>query len=145
MNRTDSKFDSNRLSSSIEKAEEAVQNSINRFETAMEHLAEKVEGTSQKLHHVRDVAKDSKDKLMHLKEEVRATLDPFKPYVNQVRNISTKAVGTVRATPRPFLLAAVGLIGFAAYKYFKNSSTGSPIRAKGKDYSNEYASEFPYQ
>lgn len=145
MNRTDSKIDANKISSSIEKAEEAVQNSINRFETAMEHLAEKVEGTSQKLHHVRDVAKDSKDKLMHLKEEVQATLDPIRPYVTQVRNISNKAMGTVRGTPRPVLLAAIGIIGFAAYKYFRSSSVGSPIRAKGKDYSTDYTSEFPYQ
>lgn len=144
MNRTDSKIDASKIGSSIERAEEAVQNSINRFETAMEHLAEKVEGTSQKLHHVRDVAKDSKDKLMHLKEEVQATIGPFKPYMNQVKTISNRAMGSVRAAPRPLLWAAMGIVGFAAYKYFKNSGSFS-VRAKGRDYSNEYTSEFPYQ
>lgn len=140
MNRTDSKMN---LNSSIEQAEEAVQHSINRFETAMEHLAEKVEGTSQKLHHVRDVAKDSKDKLLHLKDEVQATLDPVKPYVKQIKNASGKALGTVRSAPKPYLWLAAGVIGYAAYKYFKGSAQVKPNHAN--DFSTEYTSEFPYQ
>lgn len=140
-----SKFDTQKIGSTIDKAEEAVQNSINRFETAMEHLAEKVEGTSQKIHHVRDVAKDSKEKLMHLKDEVQATIDPLRPYVAQVRNVSRKALGRVRSAPRPVLWAAVGILGWAAYQYFKKSGH-DPLAVKGKaDLSSEYSSEFPYQ
>ncbi len=148
MNRTDSKWkDNGGISSSIEKAEEAVQNSITRFEIAMEHLAEKVEGTSQKLHHVRDVAQDSKEKLMHFKDEVQATIDPLRPYMKQIQSYSTKAIGTVRAAPRPYLWLAMGVIGFAAFKYFKGRDIAwSPRKPGGlSEFSGEYSSEFPYQ
>ena len=146
MNRTDTKWKESTLSSSIEKAEEAVQNSINRFETAMEHLAEKVDGTSQKLHHVRDVAKDSKEKLMHFKEEVEATINPLKPYVKQIQSYSTKAMGTVRAAPKPYLWLAVGVIGFAAFQYFRNrDASWSPKSGGLADFKGEYSNEFPYQ
>lgn len=140
MNRTDSKM---KLNSSIDKAEEAVQQSIDRFETAMEHLAEKVEGTSQKLHHVRDVAQDSKEKLLHFKDEVQATIDPLRPYVKQIKTYSRKAMGTARSVPRPVWWLAAGVVGWVTFQYFRGDA---PRKAKGtSDFSSEYISDFPYQ
>ena len=82
---------------------------------------------------------------LQLKDEVQATLNPLKPYVQQVRSLSNKALGSVKAAPRPYLWAAMGLIGWAAYKYYKAQPSGEPVFARGKDYSSEYTSEFPYQ
>ena len=142
MNRTDSKMN---LASSIEKAEAAVQSSINRFESAMETLAEKVEGTTQKIHHVRDVARDSKEKLMHFKEEVQATFDPLRPYARQVQKYSTKAFVAVKRVPRPYLWLALGVGVWAGYRIYSNRKRMNPEASNRSDFSSEYTSEYPYQ
>jgi hypothetical protein len=113
-------------SSSIQKAEEAVQNSINRFEAAMEKLTEKIEGTTQKIHHVRQIAHDSKGKLMQLKNEVQTALGPIRPYAKQVALLSVEAVSLARRAKRPYLWIAVGVAGYMAYKYFSRKNEAVP-------------------
>ncbi len=146
MNRIDPKMKtSSSLSESIERAEEAVKNSIERFESAMGQLTGKVEGTSQKLHHVRDVAQESKDKLMQFKNEIQSTVDPLKPYLKQAKNYSLTAVNVVRAAPKPFLWLAIGVLGFAAFKYFEVGKRIPNIRKNRDDSKPDYSNAFPYQ
>ncbi|MEZ0391975.1 MAG: hypothetical protein ACAH59_07165 [Pseudobdellovibrionaceae bacterium] len=123
-----------KIDNAIFRAEQAVENSINKFEAAMEHLAEKAEMTSQKLQHVRDVGRRSKDQLVHLKDEVTSTFEPVMPYVSRARSVSRSAVGEVRRNSRPLFVSALGLLGgYLIYRYFLKE------RSSGVWLSNQYS------
>lgn len=143
MNPTNSNINTN---GSIDKAERVVQKNLDRFETAIEQLADKVEGTAQKIHHVRDVAMDGKEKLMHLKEEVQASIDPLKPALNQLGGQIAPLVGTVKSWPRQYVWLGLGVLGFVAWKYFKGGSTYSPSSRSfsGTGYIGQSSSTFNY-
>lgn len=110
------------IDNAVLRAERAVENSINKFEAAMEHLAQRAEVTSQQIQHVREVGQRSKDQLMHLKDEVSSTLQPVRPYISQARTVSRRAVSGVSANSRPLLVSAIGLLGgYLFYRYFLRS------------------------
>lgn len=140
MNPTSSNMNTN---SSIDKAEKVVQKNLDRFETAIEQLADKVEGTAQKIHHVRDVAMDGKDKLKHLKDEVQASIDPLKPAINQLGGQLNGVVGTVKTWPRQYVWIALGVLGFVAWKAFKGNSYGRSA-FPGTGYTGQSSSTFNY-
>jgi hypothetical protein len=107
------------IDNAILRAERAVENSLTRFEAAMEHLAEKADVTSHQLQHVRDVGKRSKDQILHLKDEISSTIEPVMPYVSRARSASRQAVAGVSRNSRPLLVSAAGLIGgYLFYRYF---------------------------
>lgn len=140
MNPTNSNLNTN---GSIDKAERVVQKNLDRFETAIEQLADKVEGTAQKIHHVRDVAMEGKEKLMHLKEEVQASIDPLKPTLNQLGDYSNQAISTVKSWPRQYVWIGLGVLGFVAYRFFKGNSYSSRSYA-GTGYTGQSSSTFTY-
>jgi hypothetical protein len=134
------------VNTSIDKADRAVQKSLDRFEVALDNLADKIEMTAQKIHRVRDVALDSKDKLNHLTDEVKATISPLKPYLSQAQNLSSKAMVRVKANPKPFIWAGVGIFcGFLAMIYWDRRGGRSRAFGSKRDFSSKYSSEFPYQ
>lgn len=143
MNPTDSKSVTHKeLDGSVERAEDAVQSSIARFETAMGNLGELVEGTTHKIQHVREFAHNSKEKLKVFTDEVKATIDPFVPYVKQVGRYSAVALGTLRYIPRPALWVVAGMIGYAAYRFLRSEGTAEKSTSLENTLST---SEFPYQ
>lgn len=125
------------IDNAIQRAERAVENSIDKFEAAMGHLADKAEMTSQKLQHVREVGKKSKDQLVHLKDEVSTTLEPMRPYVSRARTFSRDLASGIRPNSRPLLLGALGLVGgYFFYRYYLQGKMQS--RSIGSSYSGTY-------
>jgi len=128
------------IDNAILRAERAVENSIGKFEAAMEHLAEKAEVTSQKLQHVREVGKRSKDQLVHLKDEVRSTIQPVMPYVSRARSASRGVVTTVGSNRRPLMISAAGLLGgYFFYRFFLRGKSISRSRKLENNYSGTYS------
>jgi hypothetical protein len=84
---------------SVRHAESAVDSSINRFESAMEHLADRVEDTSHKLQHVMDLVERQQDELLHLKDRAKQAIEPMRPYIAQLQR-----------NPRPYILGAVSFV-----------------------------------
>lgn len=109
---------------SVDKADRAVQKSLDRFGMALDHLADRIETTAQKIHRVRNVAMDSKEKLNHFTDEVKATMSPLKPYFSRAQDLSHRAVVRVKANPGLFVWAGVGVFfGFLALIYWDRNSS----------------------
>lgn len=131
MNRTLS-TELDRFDDSLHRAEQDVQESLKRFEVAMDHLAEKVEGPGEMIHKVQMTARKAKSKFQHVADVVqdikRSALESFQqgvvlpmvPYLKRGQVLSNKAVAHVRRNPRTYLLVAVGVAGgVAAYLYWR--------------------------
>lgn len=94
--------------SKIERAERAVSGSLDRLESAMEVLTEKVEDSSQKIRHVLDMGTRQKDEILRLKSQATSTLMPV---LERGRTFGAGVVSQVRADPRPFLFGALAVVG----------------------------------
>lgn len=128
MNRTHS---TDNTDQSVKRAEQDVQNSLHRFEVAMEHLADKVEVPAQTLHRVQEVARKGKRKVKQVQDVIQnaagmiqhSVVDPVAPYV-EGQAYQGRAIGDVRGNPRTLLIAAVGLVGgLAALMYLRRRNT----------------------
>jgi hypothetical protein len=108
--------------SSVQRAQDAVDASLARFESALSHLADRVEQTRLRVESIGETARRSKDELTHLKDRAKTAIEPLAPMLQQGKNISTRAISTVRENPRPYLWAFVGLVGaFLAYKSYQKN------------------------
>lgn len=109
------------VDSNIQKAQDAVEVNLARFESALAHLADRVEQTSHRVEHVGELARRSKDELLHLKETAQGAIEPLMPIIQQGRDASTRAVGRVKENPKSFLWAFAGVIGaYLAYRSFSS-------------------------
>lgn len=107
--------------SKLEKAEDAASKSVERFESAMEHLADKVEDSSRRVEHTVELANKSKDDLIRMKNTAISAFDPVKPYVRRASDFSSQTYSRARENPRPFLMAAIGFIGgLLLLSYYRN-------------------------
>jgi hypothetical protein len=99
----------------IDSMEEAITSGINKFETAMEHLAEKVEEGGEKLQHIVDLGKRQRDQVAKLKDKSQDIIEPVR-----------KVVERAQSNPRPYLVAAAGVLcGVLAIGYFLRKSGSS--------------------
>lgn len=106
--------------SSLQKAQDATIQSIANFETALEHLADKVENTNQRVEHVGEIVQRLKNDFLHVKDSAKHAVDPLMPLVNQGKELSGRAFGRVRQNPRAFLMILAGVAGVIyAMKSFK--------------------------
>ena len=94
---------------SVQNAQDAVNASLAKFETALEHLADKVEAASHRVEHVGELARKSKDELLHFKESFQHSIEPFVPYIQQGKEVSQRAITKVQQNPKPYLLTAAGV------------------------------------
>lgn len=98
--------------SKIERAERAVSGSLDRLESAMEVLTEKVEDSSQKIRHVLDMGTRQKDEILRLKSQATSTI---KPVLERGRafgsDVVSPMIGRLRADPRPLLYGAIAVAG----------------------------------
>jgi hypothetical protein len=103
----------------LKKAQDATLQSLTSFETALGHLADKVENTNRRVEHVGEIVGRLKDEFLHLKSNAQAAIKPLAPLVEQ----GTKAIRRVRSHPRSLLWVAAGLIGifWAARVYGERS------------------------
>jgi len=100
------------MNDSIRKAERQVDKSLDKFEAAMDHLAQKVEGTTESLQHVVEVASLPKRKLEDLAEFA-------KPYAEGAANQTRRVVRHVRENPQPVLAGMFILVtGFFLTRLF---------------------------
>jgi hypothetical protein len=97
------------LESSVSEAETQAQNSMVRFETAMDHLAEKIELTAHQVQHVKEVVQIPTKALKELKNQTLISLLPLLPLVGQVRGFIQSASKEVRRDPKFYATAAAGL------------------------------------
>jgi len=98
--------------SSLRNAQDATIQSIAKFETALEHLADKVENTNHRVEHVGQVVSRLKDDFVHLKTSAKNAVQPILPYVAQGKHISERAWTGARQHPRSLLWIAAGIVGF---------------------------------
>ncbi len=89
--------------SKLNRAEKAVIGSIDKLEHAMEHLTEKVEGSSQKLKHVVDLGSRQKEELLRIR-------DAAMPIYTQGVESGRKLISSVRSEPRPYLYGAALIV-----------------------------------
>ena len=102
-------------STDITEAQSLTNQSLRRFEKAMDHLADKVDHTSLRIQRFRNIAGSPKRLYQRLTKEVDKTWAP------------------VRKKPGPFILSGLGLLAvFTTYfaiqkkrKYFQAQSTRS--------------------
>ena len=106
--------------STLQKAQDATVQSIANFETALEHLADKVENTNQRVEHVGEIVQRLKDDFLHIKDSAKHAVEPLMPLVEQGRNISDRAMQSARQNPRALFLIAIGVAGlFFARRSFR--------------------------
>jgi hypothetical protein len=109
------------LTESLRQAERGVHNSIQRFESAMDQLAERVEFTSQKIHFVKKLTRKTKEAIGYCKDQIQKSFLPIAPVAFQIGKASGRAIMNVRA--RPYLWIAAGVMGYAAYKVFQKRTS----------------------
>lgn len=108
-------------SGSVRQAESAVNNSIVKFESAMDELAFKMEDTTSRLHHVVDTVKKPVEDLIQLKDRVTEVTSPL--------------IEDVRSNPRPWIIAGAALAaGFLAFTYMPGRESSVPRTADGRQY-----------
>jgi hypothetical protein len=93
-----------RQSGQVNRAEDAVTDSIARFETAMEHLAGKVEDTTHRVQHIVEIAQRPVQDLRQLKDRLQQTATPL--------------IEEVGSNPRPWIMTGIFL--GAAYLFFNH-------------------------
>lgn len=97
--------------STLQSAQDATIQSIAKFEGALEHLAEKVENTSQRVEHVGEIVQRLKGDFGHLKSTAKNAVQPILPLMEQGRDISNRAISSARQNPKALFLIAAGIIG----------------------------------
>ncbi|MFN8790698.1 MAG: hypothetical protein ACK5Y2_04505 [Bdellovibrionales bacterium] len=121
---------------SIRKAEREVQNNLNRFEVAMEHLADKVEGPGQKLHKVQEFARRSRQRVKQVQDVIQgatASLQanvaaPLAPRIQKASDVASTGALQQSPDPKHYAWAAIGIVGgLIALMYLrrKNSWAGN--------------------
>ena len=114
--------------SSLQKAQDATIQSIAKFEDALEHLAEKVENTNQRVEHVGEIVQRLKGDFFHIKDSAKHAVEPLMPLVSQGKDISGRAFGKVRQNPRAFVAVVAGLAGvYWAFKSFRSPASSAYI------------------
>ncbi len=88
----------------ITAAKTSVSMSLQSFEMAMAHLANRVQVTSKSVNHAKDIITAPKRILLNIK--------------GTVLDFSDQAVKSVKKNPRPFIMGAAGVIGFGVIAYF---------------------------
>lgn len=88
----------------ITAAKTSLEMSVQRFEMAMDGLANRVDVTAQSIQHAKDIATAPQRFFINAK----GTMEDF----------SSRAVVAVRKNPKPFVAAAVGVVGFGILLYF---------------------------
>jgi hypothetical protein len=94
-------------SPAINRAEEAVSHSVERFELAMQQLAERIEDSRIRVESAVDHVNKARTEVTRIKDSVVSTVQPFKGYALSVGEAYT----TVRSNPRPYLLGVLGVVG----------------------------------
>ncbi len=90
---------------SVKVAEAQVNASLSRFENAMEDLADKVEGTTQKIQGVVNLASLPKQEFIAFKNRAQEVINPV--------------VARVRQNPQPYVMAAASVvIGYFLISFF---------------------------
>lgn len=92
------------MTDSIKSAERRVDDSLGKFETAMNQLALKVEGTTETIQHVVHVAALPKQKMNEL-------VDFVDPYLQGAKVTAREFAERVRKNPEPYVIGLVALIG----------------------------------
>lgn len=104
----ESKWKNESGDSKIERAERTVTSNLDRLESAMENLTEKVEESGQKVRHVLDMGVRQKNEFLRLRDQATNTLLPL---YERGRAFSSSTYSRVRSDPRPFLYGALILAG----------------------------------
>src|SRR4051812_17406652 len=105
----------NNDSPKVTQAEQSVKESTNEFQTAMEHLEEKVQGTAQNIKHVEEVVRKPKQMVQDLissaKDKVVPIWQKTRTSGNQLleksRESSQRVARQVKEHPTPF---AIGIL-----------------------------------
>ena len=112
-------------SSEISMAKTDVKFSLEKFESALDTLADKIEFTSQRIQKPLRVAREWKNAVIELKDTAMAN-----PYAKEAIAFSSLLLTRVRRNPRPFGIAALGIIGVVALiAYSRRRSHTSALRA----------------
>lgn len=125
----------------LDHMEDAVSNSLRRFESAMERLTDKLDESGDRLQHIMELGRRQKDKLVDLQHK---TKDAVQPVIESVRETSEEMRARVKSNPKPFLFSALGLIGGAIFLglYFRNRKSSSYDIAKDENISPGVSSQF---
>ncbi len=128
----------------LQKAQDAVETSLAKFESALAQLADKVEDTSHRVEHVGEMALRSRDELVHLKNSAKSAVQPFIPYWRKGRNISTRTVNQIRMNPKPFFWGVAGLVGaYLAYRSFQKRPGIQNMKSNQFSYDTAYSTGVP--
>ncbi len=118
MDRTDSTdyHDLSQNNSEIQDAEKAVSLSGENFESAMDHLAKKVDGSSRRVKQAVNSAKEMKDGIVEMKDMAKESAismaQLLNVYFQQAVRVFSHSATRARQNPRPYVIgAAAGLIG----------------------------------
>jgi len=104
--------------SSAEKIENTMLNTMSKLEAAVEHLADRVEG-SGKARHMRT----------NLREKAQEAVAPVMPYIRRTKNAGAKAVEKMRENPRPYVFAGIGIAaGTLALGYLLRKKRSSVMK-----------------
>ncbi len=109
-------------STEIAMAKTDVKFSLEKFENALETLADKIESTSQRIQKPIRVANEWKNAVVELKDTALAN-----PYFKEALTFSGVIFARIRRNPRPFGLAALGIIGVIALVTYSRSRTRMAI------------------
>jgi hypothetical protein len=97
----------------VHSAESNLNSSINSFEKTMERFAHKLNDSTQTFNRIRDAIRRPFDLANSLKGTLKREYESFTPYIRTAQDYSRRAISSVRANPRPYIIAVVGLIGIA--------------------------------
>lgn len=91
----------------INRAEEAVSHSVDRFEHAVEMLAKRVEESRIRVENAVEQVNRARTEIVRIKDSVVSSVQPFKPYIESAGD----TYSLVKANPRPYLFGVLGVIG----------------------------------
>jgi hypothetical protein len=105
----------------VNQAEKAVVGSIDKLESAMESLTDKVEDSSARLQHVVDLGVRQKDELLRIKSMAQESIFPiFRDSFATGRQLYIN----VKADPRPYLYGAAIIVGGLILLNFRSKRRG---------------------
>lgn len=110
------KHTSTNKSDAIDRAETAVSQSVERFEHAMQHLADRVEESRMRVEHAVEQVNRARTEVVRIKDSVVGTVEPFRPYIQQVGTTYSAA----KENPKPYLFGILGIVGaLLAWTYYQ--------------------------
>ena len=119
----DAKYDAQKASENeLQIARLQAEQSMSAFETTMEHLAIKVDETSQTVHHVKEMVAEPKKTIVNATEQywVNTMVPAFNRGLRNTAQVGTK----IRQNPWPVL---IGLAAFSAVLLFSRPAKNEAV------------------